>query len=457
MSEYKNIQSNSPANSPANSSAQSPADFPAKSPANSSAQSTAFVPAQDFAKASASNSAFNFASNSAKRLFSIILALFIFSTSFIYSQDISKQERQKQRLEKDIAILDSQLKANKAKSNTALADLSLIRKKIAMRKSLIEESDKEIKKIASEIYSKQLRINELNRKIDTLSTYYSKLLRNVYKNRDAKVWYMYIIASDNLSQAMRRASYLKRISDIMNDQCLKIQDAKDELEGQKAALNQLHTNARRVKNQRMVDLKTLKNEEDQARNLVNTLKRNQSSYTRQISQKRRQVVALNKEIEKIIRNAMSKKDKKTNKEVKIDYKLDKQFASNKGKLPWPAVGPITEHFGQRYHPVFKRLKLPFNNGITISLNKGESVRSIFSGEVKQIVVMPGYNKCVLVRHGNYFTFYCKLSEVFVKSGDKINLGDIIGVVDTINGETQLHFQIWEGKTPRNPEQWLRKK
>jgi hypothetical protein len=28
-------------------------------------------------------------------------------------------------------------------------------------------------------------------------------------------------------------------------------------------------------------------------------------------------------------------------------------------------------------------------------------------------------------------------------------------VDTIAGETQLHFELWEGKTPRNPELWLK--
>jgi len=30
-------------------------------------------------------------------------------------------------------------------------------------------------------------------------------------------------------------------------------------------------------------------------------------------------------------------------------------------------------------------------------------------------------------------------------------------VDTINGDTQLHFQIWQKQTPQNPELWLRKK
>jgi septal ring factor EnvC (AmiA/AmiB activator) len=69
--------------------------------------------------------------------------------------------------------------------------------------------------------------------------------------------------------------------------------------------------------------------------------------------------------------------------------------------------------------------------------------------------MPGYNQCVLLQHGGYFTFYCKLANVSVKAGDKVKTGQVIGLVDTISGETQLHFELWEGKTPRNPENWLK--
>ena len=43
----------------------------------------------------------------------------------------------------------------------------------------------------------------------------------------------------------------------------------------------------------------------------------------------------------------------------------------------------------------------------------------------------------------------------VKAGDKVRTGQALGTIDTINGQTQLHFEVWKGKTPQNPEQWLR--
>ena len=141
----------------------------------------------------------------------------------------------------------------------------------------------------------------------------------------------------------------------------------------------------------------------------------------------------------------------------IDYVLDAEFSKNKGKLPWPVEGAVVDRFGQHYHPVFKTVKLPFNNGISIAVSKGTKVKAVFDGVVKRIVVMPGYNQCILVQHGNWFSFYCKLQSTAVKAGDKVKTGQVLGTVDTINGDTQLHFQIWQKQTPQNPEIWLRKK
>ena len=102
------------------------------------------------------------------------------------------------------------------------------------------------------------------------------------------------------------------------------------------------------------------------------------------------------------------------------------------------------------------MKLPFNDGIGIAVSPGTQVKAIFDGVVQRIAIIPGYNQCVIVQHGNYFSLYCKLGNTSVKVGDKIKTGQVLGTVDTINGETQLHLQIWNGTTPQNPELWLKK-
>lgn len=385
----------------------------------------------------------------------LTLAMTVLCAYDAAGQDTRAQETRKARLEREIAAIDKQLKDNAAKSSDAMATLNLVRKKVADRKELVAESDKEIATLNSRIRAKQQSADKVQERLDTLTLYYEKLVRNAYRNRDSKVWYMYILASENIGQAFRRANYLRNLSTEMNRQGEKIIDTKAELQRQMDSLNVLKAEAEVLRAKRTSEVNALQKEEAQSATLVKNLQRNRSRYQKDLAAKKRQVDALNREIARIIAAAVNGKGGKAAAKKPVDIKLDAEFAKNKGKLPWPAEGPVTDHFGQHYHPVFKSVKLPFNNGITISLSKGEQIKAVFDGVVKQIVVMPGYNKCVLIQHGNWFSFYCKLGSTSVKPGDKVKTGQVIGTVDTIDGMNLLHFQIWKGTSPQNPELWLR--
>ena len=371
------------------------------------------------------------------------------------AQDIDRHMESKARLEKEIEILDRQLADNADRSRDALSRLTLIRKKVSNRKALVAESDRQIRLYSDEIYSAQRKINRLQAREDTLTEYYARLVKSAYRNRDARIWYMYILASEDLGQAFRRFSYFRELSSEMKAQAMEIRALRAEQEAEKARLQDLKSAAEKVRVRRQADLKSLQQEENQSSMVVTQLKRNRTRYQKELNAKKKQVDALNREIRRLVEEAMKSASGNKGETAAIDYHLAEEFSANKGKLPWPAEGPVIDHFGQHYHPVFTRLKLPFNNGMTIALAKGSSVKAVFDGVVKQIVVMPGYNQCVLVQHGNYFSFYCKLKTTSVKAGDKVKTGQTIGEVDTINGETQLHFQIWKDQTPQNPEQWLR--
>ena len=387
------------------------------------------------------------------RIFALLL-MFQVNAFVSFAQDTRAQQSKKSRLEKEIAAIDKQLKDNAMQSKNAMTALTLTRQKIEARKALVEDSDREIAVLRGKIGEKQKEVDRLQGRLDTLSVYYGKLVKSAYRNRDSKVWYMYILASENLGQAFRRAGYLKNLSTEMNRQGEKIKETRAVLQDEMDSLAVMRNHAQALRAKRAADVELLRKEESQSQTYVDQLKRNRSKYQKDLAAKKKQVEALNREIERII--AASMRGKGTGKiKQPVDMKLDSEFSKNKGRLPWPAEGPVVDHFGQHYHPVFKSVKLPFNNGVNIALQKDAPVKAVFDGVVKQIVVMPGYNKCVLVQHGNYFSFYCKLGSTAVKPGDKVKTGQIIGTVDTIDGMNQLHFQIWKGTTPQNPELWLR--
>lgn len=389
------------------------------------------------------------------RWFLIILMSLSLALS-VQGQNVKAQEEKRARLEREIEILDRQLSENASKSSSMLSNLTLIRKKVSNRKALVSESERQVRQYSDKIYLKQRSINRMQARIDTLSQHYSKLVLSAYKNRDARLWYMYMLASDNLGQAFRRMAYFKNLSSQMNQEARRIKEAKLELEKEKEELQVLKKEAESVKAVRTAELKKLQGEEKQSDKIVRQLQSNRKKYQSQLAAKKRQVDALNREIERLVSSAMGGSSSKTSSgKTEYDRKLAAEFSRNKGNLPWPADGPVVDKFGQKYHPVYKNLKLPPNNGVDIALAKGSKVRAVFDGMVKQIVVMPGYNKCILVQHGNYFTFYCKLGSTSVKAGDKIKTGDLLGTVDVINDQILLHFQVWQGNKPQNPEHWLR--
>ena len=389
------------------------------------------------------------------RYFKIILTFIMLLVSVVglHAQDTRAQEAKKARLEREIAIIDRQLAENSSKSSAMLSNLTLIRKKISNRRALVAESDRQIRQISDNMYRKQRQINRLQARVDTLTNHYSRLVLSAYKNRDSRIWYMYMLASENIGQAFRRYSYFKNLSNQMNQEAKEILKMQEALVSEREQLAAMRKEAQEVKLERVKELEKLHKEEAQADNVVRKLKKNRKTYQNQLAAKKKEVVALNKEIERIVAAAMKGTSKK--KSEPIDYKLAEEFSKNKGKLPWPADGPVVGRFGRHFHPVFKNLELPPNNGMDIALAKGSGVKAVFNGVVKQVLVMPGYNQCVLVQHGNYFTFYCKLKSVNVKAGAKVKTGDVIGTVDTINGDTQLHFEVWKGTKPQNPESWLR--
>lgn len=377
------------------------------------------------------------------------------------AQDVSRQETRKAKLEREIALLDEQLAQNASRSSALLSSLELLRKNIENRKALVKESDREIRRYNDSLYLKQLAINRLQARVDTLTSHYSRLVKSAYRNRDSRVWYMYILASDNLGQAYRRFGYFRNLSTRMKEEAVKIRAMKDELEVEKARLAQLRKDAERVKAARVKELESLRKDETAAANTVAQLKKDRKKYEKELKAKKKEVEALNKEIQRIIAEATRPKSSSggsasSQKDDPAAIALSAEFSANKGKLPWPVNGSVVAKFGKQYHPVFKNLELPANNGLDITAPKGSQIKAVFNGTVKQVFVMPGYNQCVLVQHGkNYFTFYCKLGSVNVKAGDKVTTGQVLGTMETQSGNNQIHFELWKDSKPQNPENWLR--
>ena len=395
-----------------------------------------------------------------------LVLLAVLAGPVLHAQTTRKSlESQRAKLQKDIELINRKLAENSRSSEKVLSNLNLVRNKIAKREALIEECDRTLKLLKDSIDVCEKQISDLQDRYDTLSFYYAKLVRGAYKNRDSRSWYMYVLSSDSVGQAFRRLGYFRSLSSQMNVQAQKIHQAAAALEAEKARLESLKKESDQVRGQVVKERSRLKDEESESARMRDQLQKDKKQYQKQLKEKNRQIESLNKKIAELIRQSQkpsagksSAKSSSKGKTVstEIDTKLSNEFAANKGKLPWPVEGVVTDRFGKHRHPVYENVELPQNNGVTLTVRKGAQVKAVFNGTVTQVFVLPGYNQCVLVSHGTYFTLYTKLKSISVKAGDKVSTGQVVGVVDTIGGEDLFHFELWSSNEPQNPENWLRR-
>ena len=386
----------------------------------------------------------------------LAFALMLLVSPRAKSDDISSRQRRIDNLKKDVELLEGRLRQNEIKQGSAIERLDLVRAKITAEKSLVKESDREISAYRDSIRRCTREIRTLQARLDTLTTYYSHLVRNAYKNRDAKIWYIYILASEDIGQAFRRIGYLKNLSATMSAQARKIAEAREEMKVHRSRLQNLQGRAEAVKLKRQADLKALQKDENSEQKLIASLKTNASKYKKEVDAKRKEVERLNKELERIRREALSSAKKASKGKNAENVALSKEFAANKGKLPWPAEGPVIQGFGVNSYPSAKHSLTMKNNGINVAMQAGAKVSAVFGGKVIKTFDVKGYGHCVVISHGGYMTMYCRLGAVSVKTGEAVATGQAIGKIDTIVGETYLHFEICDPSgNPVNPELWLR--
>jgi murein DD-endopeptidase MepM/ murein hydrolase activator NlpD len=139
------------------------------------------------------------------------------------------------------------------------------------------------------------------------------------------------------------------------------------------------------------------------------------------------------------------------------------LAKNKEKMlvSIPAIQPVSNkdlkrigsYFGTRMDPFYKVRK--FHEGMDFSATTGTEVYATGNGMVTIAGrdVQGGYGNEIRIDHGyNYQTVYAHLSRIFVKPGQKILRGQIIGYVGNTGKSTSphLHYEVRKNGTPLNP-------
>lgn len=401
-----------------------------------------------------------------RRLFFLCLFITISlnqSFSQIKNNEQKRLEAQRLKLKKEIKQINNLLFSNTKIRKIALNEVENIETRLNVRLELIKVINQQANLLTRRININQRNIENQRKELDELKKEYAKMIQKSYASKSLQNRLMFLFSSENFLQAYRRIQYLKQYARYRRKQGLQISEKTKLLQN----LNQVLIEENEMKTKLISDnreiRKKLIQEQKQQQELINTLRLKQNTLRTQIEKKQKQRQRIDKEINRLIREAIAESNRISGKKSREIFQLTPEakliaenFQENKGRLPWPLEkGVVTQGFGRQRHPVVKTTIIQ-SNGVTISTEPFAKVRAVFEGEVMSVIIIKGSNPSVLIRHGSYITLYTNLSKLYVKKGEKVSSKQIIGEVFTNQqtGRTQLQFGIFNNIKALNPKDWV---
>ncbi len=120
-----------------------------------------------------------------------------------------------------------------------------------------------------------------------------------------------------------------------------------------------------------------------------------------------------------------------------------------GALGWPVNGPITSGFGQRWGRL--------HAGIDIGVGFGTPIGAAAGGVVIHAGWLGGYGNLVVIDHGGGLsTAYGHQQAIYVRYGQQVGQGQVIGEVGSTGNSTgpHLHFEVRVNGSPVDPLGYL---
>ena len=394
-----------------------------------------------------------------------LVILFLTTPSFAQKKSRKQLELDRNRIKKEIKMVNKLLFAAKKSEQNALEDLKDLNQKISIREKYISTINLEVESLSSDIAIYENDIQQLDEKLMKLKEDYAEMIYRSYKSKSHQSSTLFLFSSKSFYQAYKRVKYMEQYASFRKKQgeevsllTKKLLLLKDSLLIQKVLKDTLLSNEEEQKSK-------IEYEKDDQQKLISELKSQEKKYKKKLRLKQQEEKKISQRIDKIIKEAIAKSNAKKGVKKAKGFSMTPEakalavrFEQNKGKLPWPLTsGLIVRKFGKQPHPVYPGNFIN-STGIHIATKKDSNAKAIFNGEVLAIQTQSEGKKSVLIRHGNYISIYNNLESVYVSDGEKVNTGQALGKVftDRITGKTKLIFVLSKNTTRLNPTSWILK-
>lgn len=381
----------------------------------------------------------------------------------VSAQEKESLKKERDKISDEINYTNKLLQETRQNRSKMEGELGLLNKKIRLREDLISSIKKEVRLYNRQIDRNREQIAQLESELGELKNRYAELVRLAHRTNRSQDRLMFIFASEDFIQAVRRIRFFRQLADVRKNQATDILRTKEKLIGLNRELDGAISSKNQTLQQEQDAKQDLNQDLSKQKETVSSLKSEERDLLRTLKKQEKQREKVNKEIQRIIEAEIlaSKKDNAGVFSLTPEAAaLSADFEKNRGKLPWPVErGVITQKFGDNPHPVLAGIMVP-NNGVNIATNQNAQIRAVFDGTVSGVFSIPGAGKNVIINHGGYRSVYSNMKEVFVSKGQTISAKEAIGLVltDEVDGKTEAHIEIWKvsekGTVKEDPAKWI---
>lgn len=383
-------------------------------------------------------------------IFATILSIF----SAAHAQKTKSQlQKEKQENLQKIKEVENILAETAAKKKNSIGELNALNQRIEEQEKLVSSIKGEIGLLDNEISENNDIIDALESDLSKLKKEFAAMLYAAQKTHNSITPLSFLFSAKSLDQLLTRLRYMEQYSTARTLQAEQIVKVQEELSGQVKQIQFKRSEKNKLLDEQLAESNNLSKLKKKQNSLVRTLVKEEKNLKRDLEETKKALAVLDKKINDIIREELEREARAA--KSKETIALSSSFEDNKNKFPWPVSGFVSQKFGRQNHPILKGVVLQ-NEGVNIQTKEDEKVKSIFEGEVRAVAVMPTLGNSIIISHGDYFTVYSGLKQVFVKTGQKVSTNQEIGeVLTNSDGVSELRFRIYKDKTPLDPQQWLR--
>lgn len=387
----------------------------------------------------------------------LLLILMLASGFFALAQKKSKSELQKEK-QKNVARIkevEKILQETSAKRKNTLGELSALNQRIVEQQNLINAIRSEISVLNKEIRENNDIIEVLDEDLRELKKEYAAMLFAAQKASNSTTRLTFLFSSRSFDQLAMRLRYMEQYGETRKLQAQLISKVQDELGNQVKQIENKREEKNLLLKEGENENQSLASLKKQQFNLVKALEKEEKQLKRDLEKTKKALAVLDRKINDIIKEEMEREALALKSSKSVSVALSSSFEENKNKLPWPvSTGFISQRFGRQNHPVLKGI-ITQNDGVNIQTKQNEKVKSVFDGEVRSVAFIPTFGYTAIINHGEYYSVYTGLKEVYVKTGQKVSTNQEIGqIISNNDGISELRFQIRKQFTPLDPQAWL---